>query len=69
VISLVIVGAAGRMGRAVAEAAGGLPDFSIRALVDVAENLRGDGVCNAKLETAVGPGGVVVEVHCPSCCR
>ena len=69
-ISLVIVGAAGRMGRAVAEAAGGLPDFSIRALVDVAENLRGgDGVWNAKLETAVAPGDVVIEFSSPSGCR
>ena len=69
-IPLVVVGAAGRMGRAVIEAASARPGFALRALVDVAANLRGtDGVWTSRLDSAIRPGMVVIEFSSPAGCR
>ena len=59
---LVLVGAAGRMGRAVAAAAEGTSDLEIVALVDRAANLPGGGgVWTSDLASIVRPGHVVVD--------
>ena len=69
-IPLVVVGAAGRMGQAVAQAASSRREFAIKGLVDVAANLRpSGGVWTSKLESLLGPGDVVVEFSSPEGCR
>ena len=70
VIPLIVMGAAGRMGQAVVQAAGSDTNFSLKVLVDVAANLRpGDGVWRSKLETLVSAGDVVVDFSSPQGCR
>ncbi len=67
---IVLLGAAGRMGRAVREAAESRPDLTIKACVDRAENPSGAaGVWRNDLASAVGPGDVVIEFSSPSACR
>lgn len=69
-IRLVLLGAAGRMGRAVAEAAAGQADLSIKANVDRAENLQGgSGVWRESLDGVVEAGDVVIEFSSPAACR
>ncbi|MEO5618918.1 MAG: 4-hydroxy-tetrahydrodipicolinate reductase [Candidatus Eisenbacteria bacterium] len=68
-IQVVLLGAAGRMGRAVREAAGSHTALAIKACVDRAENLGGPaGVWRASLEEIVEPGDVVVEFSTPAAC-
>jgi 4-hydroxy-tetrahydrodipicolinate reductase len=69
-IRVVLLGAAGRMGRAVVLAAAGERDLAIRALVDRAEN-RGaiSGVWHETLAAVLEPGDVVVEFSAPAACR
>jgi 4-hydroxy-tetrahydrodipicolinate reductase len=69
-IDLVLLGAAGRMGRAVEEAARAAPDLHLKACVDRAENLAGRaGVWSESLEPHVSRGCVVVEFSSPEACR
>ena len=69
-IPLIVVGAAGRMGQAVVQAANSAPDLSLKGLVDLAANLRAQGgVWSAKLETLARKGDVVVEFSSPEGCR
>jgi len=69
-ISIVLLGAAGRMGRAVLEAASDQPDLTIKARVDRAENHGGGpGVWQASLEGVLARGDVVVEFSSPAACR
>ena len=69
-IPLVVVGAAGRMGQAVVQAATSDSEFSIRGQVDLAANLRAvGGVWNTKLESLLERGDVVVEFSSPQGCR
>ncbi len=59
---LVLVGAAGRMGRAVEAAAAGLPGVEIGARVDRRANFpEGGGVWNEDVASVTRPGDVVVE--------
>jgi len=70
VIRLVLLGAAGRMGRAVAEAAAGQPDLVIKAQVERAENLKDrPGVFRESLNGVLAAGDVVVEFSSPGACR
>lgn len=65
-IRLVVVGAAGRMGRAVEAAAAGASDVTVKARVDRAENWEaGSGVWSATLEECLERGDVVVEFSSP----
>ena len=67
-IRVVLLGAAGRMGRAVTEAAAGLPDLSIKAQVDL--NLQGgSGVWRESLDGLAEAGDVVIEFSSPAACR
>jgi len=67
---IVLLGAAGRMGRAVWEAAEGRPDLTIKACVDRAENSVGaTGVWRKDLASAVEPGDVVIEFSTPAASR
>jgi 4-hydroxy-tetrahydrodipicolinate reductase len=69
-IDLVLLGAAGRMGRAVEEAVRAAPDLHLKACVDRAENLAGRaGVWGESLEPHVSRGCVVVEFSSPEACR
>ena len=69
-IALIVVGAAGRMGQAVVQAARSRPEFSLKGLVDVAANLRPtDGVWKSELETLIGRGDVVIDFSSPAGCR
>jgi 4-hydroxy-tetrahydrodipicolinate reductase len=62
VTRLVLVGAAGRMGRAVEAAATGASDLEIAARVDRRENFPpGGGVWSEDVASVVRPGDVVVE--------
>jgi 4-hydroxy-tetrahydrodipicolinate reductase len=67
VISLVLLGAAGRMGRAIERAAGGARDLAIKSRVDRAERIppasaRGAGeTWSDSLASAVAAGDVVVD--------
>jgi len=64
VIPLVVVGAAGRMGRAIAEAAAGVEDVTVRACVDRSPPPGiepGGPVWGTDLAAVVRPGDVVVE--------
>jgi len=70
VTRIVLLGAAGRMGRAVCEAAEGRADLAIKACVDRAENPSGaPGVWKKDLASAVEPGDVVIEFSSPAACR
>ena len=67
-IRVVLLGAAGRMGRAVTEAAADQPDLSIKAKVDL--NLQGgSGVWRESLDGLVEAGDVVIEFSSPAACR
>lgn len=69
-IPLILVGAAGRMGQAVVQAAMSDPEFSIKGQVDLAANLRGlGGVWTSSLESLLERGDVVVEFSSPQGCR
>lgn len=68
--SIVLLGAAGRMGRAIREAAEGQPGLTIKACVDRAENPSGSGgVWRKALGDLAGVGDVVVEFSSPEACR
>ena len=61
-IPVVLLGAAGRMGRALQEAVGQHPALAIKACVDRAENPgKGAGVWRETLAGAVDAGDVVIE--------
>ena len=60
-IPIVLVGAAGRMGRAIEEAAAEDPAFSMRARVDPAANLRAAMVAEDGGANPDGPSGVWAE--------
>lgn len=65
-IRVVLVGAAGRMGRAVEAAAAGAPDLGIKARVDRAENPgTGSGVWSATLDGCLDAGDVAIEFTGP----
>ncbi len=69
-IPLILVGAAGRMGRAIVQAATPGSEFSIKGLVDLAANLRDTGgVWKNNLEPLVERGDVVIEFSSPQGCR
>ena len=69
-IPLILVGAAGRMGQAVVQAAMTRSEFSIKGLVDLAANLRDTGgVWNSNLEKLLDRGDVVVDFSSPQGCR
>jgi len=61
VIRIVLVGAAGRMGRAIAQAAQDAADLSLVALVDAAVPAGADGRWTTDVAAAIAPGTVVVE--------
>jgi len=70
VIPIVLLGAAGRMGRAVREAAAAHPGLAIKACVDRAENPgEAAGVWRTSLQGLVEPGDVVIEFSSPAACR
>jgi len=70
VIRIVLLGAAGRMGRAITDAAAGQADLEIKASVDRAENLqRSPGVWRESLDGTLEAGDVVVEFSSPEACR
>jgi 4-hydroxy-tetrahydrodipicolinate reductase len=61
-IRIVLVGAAGRMGRAIEAAAAGSGEFEIAARVDVhPEHPQSHGVWSAEVSPVLGRGDVVVE--------
>jgi 4-hydroxy-tetrahydrodipicolinate reductase len=63
---MVVLGAAGRMGRAVVAAAVGTPGLEVKARVDCAENPGdGTGVWSTTLAACLGAGDVVVEFSSP----
>lgn len=69
-IPVVLVGAAGRMGQAIVQAAMSDPEFSIKGFVDLASNLRAiGGVWNSNVETLLERGDVVIEFSSPQGCR
>ena len=69
-IPLILVGAAGRMGQAVVQAAMSQPEFSLKGQVDLAANLRAiGGVWTSNLEPLIERGDVVVEFSSPQGCR
>ena len=69
-ISLVLVGAAGRMGRAVEQAALAGSGFTIKGRVDRAENFpAGSGVWSEDPAAFVARGDVVIEFSTPAVCR
>lgn len=68
-IPVVLVGAAGRMGRAVADALAGASDLTLRACVDPSANRAGDGgVWHGDVGEATRAGDVVVEFSSPAGC-
>jgi len=70
VIDLVLHGAAGRMGRAVALAAGAAEDVRVAVYVDQSASLLADGgIWTADLASALAPGRVVVEFSGPTGAR
>src|SRR5205814_1373950 len=70
VIRVVLVGAAGRMGRAIEAAAAGAPDLSIHARVDQRVNFpTGNGVWSDDIESVTQPGDVVVDFSGPAGAR
>ncbi len=69
-IPLVVVGAAGRMGQAVVQAATSSPEFGLKGQVDLAANLRTvSGVWTSNLGSLIARGDVVVEFSSPQGCR
>ena len=69
-IPLVLQGAAGRMGQAVAQAASTNPEFAIKGLVDVAANLRPhETMWSGDLDSVVTRGDVVIDFSAPAGCR
>lgn len=69
-IELVLHGAAGRMGRAVAQAANAADDVRVAAFVDQSANLPADGgTWTADLASALAPGRVVIEFSGPAGAR
>ena len=76
-IPIVLIGAAGRMGRAVAERARADREFQLRACVDVPEAVArldanppgGSGVWSADAGKVIRGGDVVVEFSTPAACR
>ena len=69
-IRVVLLGAAGRMGHAILEAAHATPGLEIKACVDRAENLKDrGGVWRATLAECVERGDVVIEFSSPAACR
>jgi len=70
VIPVILVGAAGRMGQAIVQAATSRPEFSLKGLVDLAANLRtNDGVWNSNLDAMLERGDVVIDFSSPLGCR
>jgi len=70
VIRIVLVGAAGRMGRAIEAAATASGEFEIAARVDVRPDLsRQGGVWNAEVSPVLARGDVVVEFSGPQGAR
>ena len=68
-ISLVLVGAAGRMGRAVEQAALADPGVTLKGRVDRAENFpAGSGVWSDDPAAFIGKGDVVIEFSTPAAC-
>ena len=68
-VSVVLVGAAGRMGRAVRDALSGAPELEVKGLVDRAENFgTAGGVWSANLDR-LSRGDVVIEFSTPAGCR
>ena len=69
-IRVVLVGAAGRMGRAVEAAAAGASDLAIHARVDLRANLPADGgVWTDDVLSVTCPGDVVVDFSAPAGAR
>ena len=69
-IPIILVGAAGRMGQAIVQAATSRPEFSLKGLVDLAANLRTkDGVWNGNLDAVLERGDVVIDFSSPLGCR
>jgi 4-hydroxy-tetrahydrodipicolinate reductase len=69
-IDLVLLGAAGRMGRAIEDAVLTHGDFAIRARIDRAENSRGlPGVWSDDLGDHVAKGSVVIDFSAPESAR
>ncbi len=69
-IRVVLMGAAGRMGRAVEAAAAGASDLTIGARVDLRGNIPGDGTgWSDDLATVVQKGDVVVDFSGPAGAR
>jgi 4-hydroxy-tetrahydrodipicolinate reductase len=67
VIRIVLVGAAGRMGRAVEAAATGAADLAIHARVDLRANFpAGDGVWSEDVQAVTGKGDVIVDFSGPA---
>jgi 4-hydroxy-tetrahydrodipicolinate reductase len=67
VIRLVVIGAAGRMGRAIGEVAAGAPDVEIKARVDVAANPGGgSGVWTSDPGAVLAAGDVAIEFATPA---
>jgi 4-hydroxy-tetrahydrodipicolinate reductase len=65
-IRIVLVGAAGRMGRAVEAAAAGAADLAISARVDLSANFPADaGVWSESVASVLGRGDVVVDFSSP----
>ncbi len=65
-IRVVLVGASGRMGRAIAQAAQGAADLAIAACVDARPLPGADGPWFADAAAAIAPGTVVVEFSSPA---
>jgi 4-hydroxy-tetrahydrodipicolinate reductase len=69
-IPLILVGAAGRMGQAIVQAAMSRSEFSLKGFVDLAANLRtSGGVWDSNLGALLERGDVVVEFSSPQGCR
>jgi 4-hydroxy-tetrahydrodipicolinate reductase len=67
-IPLVVVGAAGRMGRAVEEAVAATPGFVIKARVDQPASHPPSGGWTAEAADVLRPGDVAVEFSSPEAC-
>jgi 4-hydroxy-tetrahydrodipicolinate reductase len=66
VIRVVLLGAAGRMGRAVAAAASGVPEVTLKACVDRESNFpEVGGVWTSKAADVIAAGDVVVDFSSP----
>lgn len=69
-IELVLVGAAGRMGRAVAQAAAEAADVTVAACVDQSSNLLAEGgVWTSDLASALTPGRIAIDFTGPAGAR